>query len=430
MRDLGAVAKRGEGQVTWQNTRTSARQSTSRELCDCGRLRRPAGRNRTIDTTNYGIRKWQVRVFLLCTRHPKYAANHGAIAVQAWCARVGHDPDRCTEEYVAKFAEHLTEEEGLALSTCRTVITALGLHAKDLAIRGHGDAVPRPSQVQVVKSSMKVLGRAQQGELHTSGFLPNRVKRVVTLEGLNAALRLSLSRKHWAMPLRALMTYQVAAASRNDDARHILVPNLAVKAYPRSGPDAVGPDPAAALVFNSGLRKHQKPGRVVHSSVVRYAEVTRCPVSAAADAYVYDLSQPGRLCAHVLRKSHVLRAQNSSGDSRLSHSTLQPVVKDVMMAAGVPCELPVAPRGKNSTTHLLKRLGVTTARALGLPHEDTRRQAGHAHDTTEDFYTDHDRRQHHVPASGLRAAVAHQPSPGPCDSGASRCAAGAGRPGP
>ena len=72
----------------------------------------------------------------------------------------------------------------------------------------------------------------------------------------------------------------------------------------------------------------------------------------------------------------------------MSDSALQPVAKEILMASGVPCELPVAPRGKNSTTHLLKRLAVAIARELGLPHEDTRRQAGHAHDTTEDFYAD------------------------------------------
>ena len=201
---------------------------------------------------------------------------------QTWCSKMGYDPRCCTEVYLSKFAEYLTGEEGLALSTCRAIITALGFHAKDLAIRGQGDAVPRPSQVQVVKSSLKVLGK------ETAAGAPR--------ERLPPQPR--QARGHAGAPRRGPAPQPVQEALGHAPARSDDLPGLngvqerrrppypdpqpgGEGLPPQCGPDGVGPDPAVALVFNSGLRKHQKAGRVVHSSVVRYAEVTRCPVSAA-----------------------------------------------------------------------------------------------------------------------------------------------------
>ena len=312
--------------------------------------------------------------------------------MQAWCrSQPDCDAGLVTDKQTLEYAAFLYRTESFP-SSFRTLLNGLGDYRKQLISEGKCADSHKPTDLQPVKDFLKAKEQEHQQRLMTSN-LAARDLRLMTMEHLAAALTNCLADPTWGMLIRAEMLMQVALAARNDDCRNPLYKHLALRRYttlasgtPDLSNDAVGRDPAVALIWNCADGKGARNGTVENRSAVRYAEPQFCPVSAIADFVIKDLTVQGRLCKEVLRTSHILRCPSASGQQKMGATTLGEKLKATLKAAGVLCDLLVAAGGKTETTHALKKLSLFLHQMQDLSFQDQQLAAGHERNVTEQSY--------------------------------------------
>ncbi len=143
-------------------------------------------------------------------------------------------------------------------------------------------------------------------------------------------------------------------------------------------------DPSHCLIYNA-FGKHNQGNEVENHLAVRFLYPDLCPISATADLVILDLSQPAKPHAGLLQ-GHLVRAPSTTGSSPMASSTISSRMKDVLLKAGVRCDLVVYEGGKAETTHGLKKLAVNVHRMQGLDREDVQIAAGHLRGLTDRSY--------------------------------------------
>ena len=95
----------------------------------------------------------------------------------------------------------------------------------------------------------------------------------------------------------------------------------------------MGPDPSRALAMVVSQGKTLESGRCEASACVRFYHWELCPVSAAADRVMCELSGP-RLHLDTLANSYIMRAPASLGDKPIASSWFTTQVGQVLRDAG------------------------------------------------------------------------------------------------
>ena len=200
--------------------------------------------------------------------------------MQPFCAERKYNPDDLGDNQLAKFAEHLKDNE-VKYDTCRGIASALGWKQRDLERTRGKEAVTwtmRPAETPGFRDLLRVKGEQKRKVLQSGGWLAAVGKQTVSDLQLEKCLEYFLE-SDWAVPLRLATTIQASTASRFSDVAHMTLSNVAVATL-----EDTHPDRADVLVPYSALGKHLGVGSTEKHSVVRHINVNCCPVSAIGTA--------------------------------------------------------------------------------------------------------------------------------------------------
>ena len=176
-------------------------------------------------------------------------------------------------------------------------------------------------------------------------------------------LAMAHPKREWAILIRFSLAWACAAARRSADMLNMVFSGLCVHDFRVTTQDeplvclhaqtasslqfsdmessntamvqvGVGPDPSRALAVVASQGKTLESGRCEASACVRFFHWQLCPVSAAADRVVCELSGP-RLHLETLAKCHIMRAPASLGDKPMASSWFTTQVGQVLRDAGM-----------------------------------------------------------------------------------------------